>query len=494
MLSHLNWMESRARLTPDEIAIIDGETEKKTTYHELNERAGKWAAFLAGKGAAKGDRICLIEENDGVYFELMFACAKLGAIFVPLNWRLGNDELEQILEDCRPKVLLYGSTFSKIAAERSFWVETIRLESVDVHEEAEHFNHLPVREEDPWIMIYTGGTTGRPKGVVLTHQSVNWNALNTIISWNLTKDDTTLTYLPLFHTGGINALSMPILMMGGTVVIGKQFEPVTAIRQLIKYQCTIALFVPTMYHMMIHTEEFEKAEFKSMNVFLSGGAPCPLSIYDVFIRKGLPFKEGYGLTEAGPNNFYIDPKDAKKKKGSVGKEMMFNSIRILKEDGTEAGGGEVGELLISGKHVFAFYWNDPSSTSQSLKDDGWLYTGDLAKRDEEGYVYIVGRKKDMIITGGENVYPLEIEHWICEHNDINEAAVIGLTDEKWGERVAAFVSLKKGASLSEEELKYHCQLKFTNYKIPKEFHFIDSLPKTDVGKIDKKTLKLTYEK
>jgi fatty-acyl-CoA synthase len=225
-----------------------------------------------------------------------------------------------------------------------------------------------------------------------------------------------------------------------------------------------------------------------MKVFLSGAAPCPLQIYEAFQKKGLAFKEGYGLTEAGPNNFYIHPEDAQVKRGSVGKPMIFNSIKLLKENGKEAGVNEVGELLIKGKHSFSYYWNNELATMETVRD-GWLHTGDLAKKDEHGFHYIVGRKKDMIITGGENVYPLEIEHWLSAHPAVDEAAVIGLPDEKWGELVAAFIVLKNAQNIDEEELKGYCEKKLGRYKIPKRFFLLDELPKTHVGKIDKKALK-----
>ncbi|MGI8386133.1 AMP-binding protein [Robertmurraya sp. P23] len=295
-----------------------------------------------------------------------------------------------------------------------------------------------VKGSDPLAIIYTGGTTGKPKGVVLTHKSILWNSINTVASWGLTSEDITLNYLPLFHTGGLNALAIPILMAGGKVVLASDFDPVEAVLFLNEYCCTIALFVPTMYHLMVQTPEFQASHFPSMKTFLSGGAPCPLELYEPFQKKNLFFKEGYGLTEAGPNNFYIHPLEARRKKGSVGKPKLFNDVKLLGQDGKEVSEGEVGEIVIVGKHTFSHYWNNIEATDQAKKGE-WLYTGDLGRVDEEGYYYIVGRKKDIIITGGENVYPLEIEHWISSLSEVEEVAVVGLPDPKWGEVVTAFI-------------------------------------------------------
>ncbi|MBM4763520.1 long-chain fatty acid--CoA ligase [Bacillus sp. B15-48] len=486
----LDWLDKRAKITPMSLALVDAEQQTTRTYRELNIRCKKLADWLYEKGVRKGDRIALLSPNDISYFELLFACGKIGAIFVPINWRLSLQEIHYILSDCAPKLIGYHFSFKKTVNEKLFTdYETFQIEKEFLeNRRIPAFKEEPLQEQDPLAIIYTGGTTGNPKGVVLSYQSILTNAINTIISWNLTDEDITLTYLPLFHTGGLNALSIPILLAGGKVVIANDFDPVKAITYLNHYQCTVVLFVPTMYHMIIETEEFKKNSFPSVKTFFSGGAPCPLEIYAAFKRKGLLFKEGYGLTEAGPNNFYIDPKIAQEKRGSVGKPMLFNEIKLVKADGTEAAVHEVGEILIQGKHSFAYYWENEQATRE-VKKDGWIYTGDLARKDDEGYFYIVGRKKDMIITGGENVYPLEVEHWIAAHPQIDEVAVLGLPDSKWGEIVTAFLVVKGTVEPSEQELIHYCLKKLGKYKIPKKFIFVAQLPKTHVGKIDKKALK-----
>ncbi|WAA12965.1 class I adenylate-forming enzyme family protein [Fervidibacillus halotolerans] len=484
----MDWIEKRAELSREKTAIIDIHYDRKLSYKDLNVQANRWVQIFLSHRIKKGDRVAVIASNRAELFEIMFACGKIGAIFVPLNWRLSEEELTYIITDCSPSLIIFQEKFYEkakaLSDDRLPLISISNPPLTEVKTEQKWENHY--LEEDPWMIIYTGGTTGRPKGVVLSYRAVIWNAINTIVSWGLTEDEVTLNYMPLFHSGGINALSIPILFNGGTVVIGDQFHPSEALLNLNKYQCTIALFVPTMYHMMQQTEEFEKLDFPSMKVFLSGGAPCPFPIYEKFVKRGLPFREGYGLTEAGPNNFYIPTMKAMEKWGSVGKPMMFNEVKIVDDQGKEVAGSEVGELLIRGKHVFTEYWNNQQATAKTL-ENGWLHTGDYARRDQDGYYYIVGRKKDVIITGGENVYPSEIEQWLLQHEAIDEATVVGIPDEKWGERIVAFVSFK-GEELQKDELKKYCEKKLAKFKVPKEFVPLDQLPKTPVGKIDKKAL------
>jgi fatty-acyl-CoA synthase len=488
----LDWLEGRARLYPNKIAVIDANTKKSWTFQQMNNRARVLANFLQQQGIKKGDRIALLSPNDISCLDFLFASIKLGSIFVPLNWRLTKDELNYILMDASPKFVGIHQQFLNT----SEWIKD-QFPCIEIHhddymesfkEENKYFQQeLDIDQSTPLAMIYTGGTTGKPKGAILSHRSILWNGFNTILSWNITESDITLTSLPMFHTGGINALTVPVLLAGGTVIVSSDFKPEEAVQYIEEYGCTIILFVPTMHHMVTQTEAFQIADFSKVKVFLSGGAPCPLTVYEAYERKGVQFKEGYGLTEAGPNNFYIHPDEAKIKRGSIGRAMIFNEIKIVNEKGQEVKANEVGELLLKGNHLFEYYWNKEMETKDALKD-GWLYTGDLARRDEDGYVYIVGRKKEMIITGGENVYPLEIEQWLNSHEGVNEVCVVGIPHEKWGEVVTAFVSFYDGYQIEEEELKAYCSQKLARYKIPKRIIQIKEIPKTPVGKIDKKAL------
>ncbi|WP_205758527.1 class I adenylate-forming enzyme family protein [Lysinibacillus sp. SGAir0095] len=490
MQNEQSWILNRARLTPSKLALIDILTDRKWSYEELANESLRWWSYLKNEGLNKGDRVALLAENSIDLFPILFACGLGGYIYVPLNWRLSKVELISILEDCTPNILITDRKFSNLGKE-IFANKQVQFETNLKSKSIEYQFNSEWQESDPWLMIYTGGTMGKPKGVILSFDAVNCNAINTILSWNLVSEDCTVNYMPLFHTGGLNALSIPILMSGGTVVVGNKFDPEEAIRAVNDYKSTISLFVPTMYQAMIETEYFKKTTFPTVKVFLSGGAPCPKTIYSHFIKKGVHFKEGYGLTEAGPNNFYIDSEVAAKKLGSVGKSMMFNSIQITNDIGAPCKVGEVGELYIRGKHMFTMYWNNPDETNNTLIN-GWLKTGDLAKMDSDGDVFIVGRKKDMIITGGENVYPLEVEHCIITHPQVKEVAVVGISDEKWGEVVTAYIVTSEKSKEFELEIQRFCRNQLGAYKVPKKIVFVSELPKTHVGKIDKKQLMGTH--
>ncbi|MGE7919779.1 class I adenylate-forming enzyme family protein [Viridibacillus sp. NPDC093762] len=484
MHSEQSWILKKAAITPKKTSLIDIATNRSWSYKQLGYEVKKWAMFLKNCGLQKGDRVAVIAENRIDLFAILFACAIGGYIYVPLNWRLSHSELDYILDDCTPALILYEDQFMKLIANNPH----MKAYPITIEIVAEHFN-VPTNNwnsKDAWLMIYTGGTTGKPKGVVLSYDAINWNAFNTIISWNISSDDCTLNYMPLFHTGGLNALSIPILMAGGTVVIGNKFNPQEAIQSLNSYSTTISLFVPTMYQSMIDTEEFKKTSFPSIKVFLSGGAPCPITVHKTFLQKGVPFKEGYGLTEAGPNNFVIQPEEAAIKLGSVGKCMQFNEVKIQAPNGRECRRDEVGELYIKGKHMFSEYWKNPQETAKTIIN-GWLRTGDLAKMDQDGDIYIVGRVKEMIISGGENVYPQEVEQCIITHPKVKEVAVIGIADCHWGEIVTAFI-VSDDAFNNVKEIQDLCRSHLGSYKIPRNIYFIPELPKTHVGKIDKKKL------
>lgn len=481
MFAEQAWILNRASLTPHRIALVNLETKEQWTYQELTQEIARWSYFFESQGFQTGSRIAIFAKNNIHLFAILFACGLRGLIYVPLNWRLNTKELDEIIADATPSLLLYDEDIRCPLHLKNMYPIQQVPQSTTV------LNSIEMDLNDPWLMIYTGGTTGKAKGVVLSFNSVNWNAINTIISWGLSEQDCTLNYMPMFHTGGLNALSIPLLMVGGTVVIGDKFEAETALIAINHYKTTISLFVPTMYQAMISTNYFLKSSFPTVKVFLSGGAPCPLHIYDAFFKKGLYFKEGYGLTEAGPNNFYISREDAYVKKGAVGKSMQFNEAKIMNKKGENCPAHEVGELFVRGKHMFRFYWNNQQETDNTIRD-GWLKTGDLATMDEDGYFYIVGRRKEMIISGGENVYPQEVEQCILRHPLVKEAAVIGVPDNYWGEIVTAFVVCHQESDSLIDEVEAICRNHLGHYKIPKKIIIIDELPKTIVGKIDKKAL------
>ncbi|MGM9945117.1 MAG: AMP-binding protein [Lysinibacillus sp.] len=488
MYDEQQWILNRAQLTPNKEALIEIETKRTWTYRQLGKEIYKWQRILCEHRIQVGDRVCVLSENNIDTFAILFACGMTGAIFVPINWRLSEQEIQYIVEDCKPVLCIYENSFETIVNDLAITHKWSLSRQLDEYK-GDIYHNSVWTPSTPWLIIYTGGTTGHPKGVVLTFDSVNWNAINTIVSWNLCNEDCTINYMPLFHTGGLNALAIPILMAGGTVVIGKKFNAEQATRALNEYRSTISLFVPTMYQEIVQTNYFKNSDFPTMKVFLSGGAPCPKTIYEHFHKRGLLFKEGYGLTEAGPNNFYIDPLEAMNKRGAVGKNMQFNQIRIVKEDGSLCNIHEVGELQLKGKHLFKEYWQNEHETKAAFSEE-WFKTGDLAKMDDQHDVYIVGRKKEIIISGGENIYPQEIEQCIIKHPNVKEVAVIGTDDSYWGEVVTAFIVCHEEIDTFEEAIRTFCVQQLAKYKIPKKIFILNELPKTTVGKIDKKKLKL----
>lgn len=489
MYNDQTWFLKRAQMAPAKLACVDIDSGQQWSYAQFAVLINEWVIRLSNKKLQKGDRVAILAANHPELIAILFACGLKGYIYVPLNFRLTTNELTEIISNCEPTLLITDNTYTHIAhallVEENVLNRQTSLTKNKLSAALQYDSSISV--DSPWMIIYTGGTTGKSKGVQLSYNNVNWNALNTIVSWGLSDSDCTVTYMPLFHTGGLNALSIPILMAGGTVVVGHRFDAEQALREIIEWKATISLFVPTMYQEMIQTKTFNTSEFPNVRAFLSGGAPCPIKIYEKFLSRGLPFKEGYGLSEAGPNNFFIDVELAKIKKGSVGKSMQFVDVVIVSDTGLPCAINEVGELWIRGNHVFTGYWRNDEETNAAMHRE-WLKTGDLAKMDVDGDYYIVGRKKDMILTGGENVYPLEVEHCLIESNMIKEVAVIGLKDTKWGEMVTAFIALKHPNSYDEKQLIEHCRQYIAGYKIPKRFVVVAELPKTHVGKIDKKRL------
>ncbi|MFX1539571.1 MAG: class I adenylate-forming enzyme family protein, partial [Promethearchaeota archaeon] len=342
--------------------------------------------------------------------------------------------------------------------------------------------------EDPFLILPTGGTTGLPKGAVLSHRHVFWNSVNTIVCWGINPTDVCPIIFPLFHTGGWNVLLVPLLHVGARMILWQKFNAIDVLHRIEEESCTIVIGVPTMYHMMINTPEFAKTDFSSVRFWLSGGAPCPVSIMEHFWKRDQEFAMGYGLTEVGPNNFYMPPGASKQKPTSVGLPFYHNEVRLVNDELTDIPQGEVGELLLRGPHAFSGYWNNPQATQDVIEPDGWIHTGDLARQDKDGFFYIAGRKKLLIISGGENIFPTEIERVLDEHKSIDAVAVVGMPDKKWGEVPIAFVVVKEGATIAEDELKDFMRLKLASYKIPKKVEFLEELPLTSAGKIDRRHL------
>jgi fatty-acyl-CoA synthase len=500
-----DWLDKRARLTPDRVALEEARSGRCLTYAEWNAQANRTANLLRALGVQQGDRVAVYAVNSVDYMDVWMACGKLGAILQNVNWRLTVAELEVLLEDAAPVVVCYSGEFvEQIDALRS------RLDSVRYYiafgvqaspddqafSSRESYpavldNPPDLTPDDPWVICYTGGTTGLPNGAVLTHGNMTWNSVNTVVSWGLDQEDVTILNAPLFHAGGLNVFTLPLIHVGGKSIVCESFDPDQVFDLIENQGVTIFFGVPTMFVMLQQHPRWETADFSHLKIVISGGAPCPLPVFETFWERGVDFKTGYGLTEAGPNTFWLPPADVRRKPGAVGFPLFHLDVRAIREDGSECAAEEPGELIIRGPHVTPGYWNNPEATAAAIVN-GWLHTGDLAIRDSEGYYKIVGRLKDMIISGGENVYPAEVESVIHAHPAVSEAALIGVPDEKWGEVGRAIVSLRPGCTLGEADLLTFMQERLARYKIPKSVVFVDELPKTGANKIDKRALAERY--
>ncbi len=497
-------LSRRARLTPNREALYEVHTGTRYTYAELDVRANRAANLLREQfGVQKGDRVSILAHNSVVYIDLLFGLAKIGAIFAPLNWRLTARELTYIVNDCQPKVILVGPEFApvyeqmrgEINAPITVSVEGAELPGAKKYEEllesasGAEPPSTPIDEDDAYCILYTSGTTGKPKGAVLPHRQVLWNAINTVISWGLSEKDVSPILTPMFHSGGLFVFLTPLFYAGGRIVLGRNFEPEASLKLIREEKCTVILGVPTLFQVWMNSAAFAEADFSHVHFFISGGAPCPPSLIDAWHKsKGVTLRQGYGLTEVGVNCFSMTDQEALTKVGSVGKPIFHSDMRLVNSLWKNVPEGDTGELAIFGKHVCTGYWNRPDATADALKD-GWFRTGDMARRDPEGYYYIAGRLKDMIISGGENVYAAEVEAVFREHDAVQDAALIGVPDEKWGEVGLMFVSLKPWANATAEELLAFCAGRLAKYKIPKRVQFIEMLPYSPYGKVMKSELK-----
>jgi len=444
--------------------------------------------------------VSIYADNCAEYLDIFFACGKIGAILHNLNWRLTVFELREILADARPKVVIYSpERREQVNALRST-LHALRFIAIGdrAHEndtglsegdsQADTLTERPkLTMDDPWGIYYTGGTTGLPKGATLTHGNMTWNSINTAMSWGITAEDSAPLQLPLFHIGGPNIFMLPLVHVGGKTLLCREFNLEQTFDLIEHGGITHFVGVPTMFVMMQQHEHWKTADFSRMRLVISGGAPCPLPVVEKFWVKGIDFKMGYGLTEAAGNNFWLPAADVRRKAGSVGFPIFHIDMKIIRSDGTLCEPNEAGELLIRGPHITPGYWNRPEETAVILKN-GWLQTGDLARQDEEGYFYIIGRSKDMFISGGENVYPAEVESVMHAHPAVAEVAVVGVPHEKWGEVGKAFVVVEKGRSVTETELLDFMRQRLAKYKLPQSVVFVEALPKTAIGKIDKKKL------
>lgn len=501
-----DWIQHHNDLRPSKLAVIDLGTGRRLTYADVHRRTDGLAAYLKARGVTKGDRVAVLARNGNEYLEAQFACGRIGAIAVLLNWRLTVPELEYICNDSTPRFMIHDSTLADMANQLRLLCDITQLLCIDqaagednpfeqaiAAHDGSPFPRTPLTHDDPWAIMYTSGTTGHPKGALITHGMTFWNCINLGIPARISPDTVHLSVLPLFHTGGLNCYSNPVLHAGGTVIIAQAFDPGEALRVISDpaYGVTHFFAVPAPYQFMMQHPDFETADLSRLCVAGVGGAPCALAIIETWAGRGVEIVQGYGMTETSPGVTMLDPADALRKIGSAGKPLLHTGVRIVGEDGTDCGPGEVGELWTKGPNITPGYWNKPEATASSFHD-GWLKTGDAAKLDDEGFIYIVDRWKDMYISGGENVYPAEVENVLFQIPAVADAAVIGVPNDKWGEVGLAVLVLKPGQLLDRSTVVEHCVSRLAKFKVPNDIAIVDALPRNATGKVLKRELRVQF--
>jgi fatty-acyl-CoA synthase len=507
-------LTNRARLTPVREALLTLPGGRHYTYAELNARANRLANWMQALGVGQGDRVSILAHNGIVSIDLFYGLAKIGAILAPLNWRLVARELAYIVNDCQPKVLLCGPEFTDLLADMRPEIKVAHYIGVESAEfdgaldydaglaaasEAEP-SRPPLDSDDTYAILYTSGTTGRPKGAMIPHRQILWNAINTISSWGLNESDVSPVFTPLFHAGGLFAFLTPLFYIGGRILLFRTFDLDAIFQAILDEECTVVLGVPTIFRMFMNHPGFPKADFGHVRFFISGGAPLPPELVQEWLAaKGGVFRQGYGLTEVGANCFSMTDDESVPKLGSVGKPIFHSKMRLVDPaTGQDVATSQEGELRIWGPHVCTGYWRNPEASAESLWYDPvdgsgpWFCTGDMARMDEDGFYYIIGRYKDMIKSGGENIYAAEVEAVFREHPAVADAALIGMPHETWGEVGLMVVVLRAGATAAEDELKAFCGEHLARYKIPKQVVFAEDLPYSSYGKVLKGELKRRY--
>lgn len=505
----------RARLSPDAPALFVVDPPLRLTYRELDQRAVRCAAVWQQLGVGRGERVAILAHNRVEYLDAFFAAGKGGAILVTLGTRLTAHELAPILADAGARVVLYdGELAATVAALRPLAPEVACWVALDAPLAAEDPRYpellaavdpaafVPVRSEpeDVYCLLYTSGTTGRPKGVMIPHRQIAWNGYNTVCGWQLAADDVSPIFTPLYHAGGLMAFLVPIVTIGGRIVLHRGFDPAEIWRTVAAERATVVLGVPTIWKLLAEAPEFAATDLSSLRCLYSGGAPLPTWLAEIYQRRGLVFKQGFGMTEVGVNCFAMTVADSVAKLGSIGKPMMHTEVRLVDRelaDGHEVAVDEVGEMWFRGPHVSLGYWNRPQATAETYVTaaDGtgpWLRSGDLARRDADGFFYVAGRAKDMIISGGVNVYPAEIEAVLLQHPGVRDGAVVGIAHPTWGEVGIAFVVPLAAGSAEPESVLDFLGERLARYKLPKEIVHVAELPRTAYGKVVKGELADRY--
>ena len=479
------WLADRARTTPQRVAIRF--LGQDLTYAELDSRATRLAAGLAARGLRRGDRLATLTTTSPDHVATFFACARLGVALQPISWRLASAEVAYQLEDAEPSLLLASDDYAELARKAGTKVEIARIGDPTLEADGEVED--VARDDDPLLLVYTSGTTGKPKGALLSHANCFWTNLSFDRTTSLRDGDVVLQVLPQFHVGGWNVQPLLAWWKGATVVLEPAFDAARALDLIAEHGVTTMMGVPATYLFLAQEPGFAVADLSSLRLAVVGGAPMPEALLETWIARGIEIVQGYGLTEAAPNVLCLPPEEARRKLGFAGKPYPHVDVALRDADtGALVEGTGTGELVVRGPNVFAGYWRNAEATEAAFAD-GWLLTGDVAERDAEGFYRIAGRIKDMVISGGENVYPAEIEDVLHAHPAVLEAAVVGVPDERWGEACAAFVVLREGSNVGTEELQRLCRDQLARFKVPKTFAFVDALPRSSMGKVLKDELR-----
>jgi fatty-acyl-CoA synthase len=478
------WPARRAAISPDRVALVFG--ERRTTYAELHRRVTRLAARLRAAGVVHGDRVAYLGPNHPAFVETMFATHLLGAVFVPLNFRLTAPEIGYVLDHCGAAVLIRAPECAAAAAHT-----TVELTDYDawLADGPEGEIDVPVAVDDPAFILYTSGTTGRPKGAVLTHANVIWNCYNLLVGVDVAGDEVTLIGAPLFHVAALNQCLLPTVLKGGRSVIMPAWDVEGCLDLIAEHRVTWMFGVPAMFAGLTRSPRWPDADLSSVRTLMAGGAPVPAALIRSYLQRGLRFCQGYGMTETAPGATFLEAPESAGHVGSAGLPVFFAEVRCVRPDLSDAAPGEPGEVVVRGPNVTPGYWNDRRATEDAFTPDGWFRSGDLAAVDEAGHYHLLDRLKDMYISGGENVYPAEVEAALFTHPSIAEAAVIGVPDERWGEVGRAFLVAAPGRVPRPDELRAYLAGRLAGYKIPASFEVVADLPRTGSGKVRKAELR-----
>lgn len=509
-----SWPQRRRIKSAGRPAIVAGEAT--VTYDELAERVDLFAAALQQRGIRHGDRVAYLGENHPDFLVTLFAAGLLGAVFVPINTRLAPPEARFILQDSGARLLVHADELTGTAAEAVDGTDvTTRIViprtdgSADTKDAGhrgtvvERFDTLldgatpaaldhAVTLEDPALILYTSGTTGRPKGAVLTHGNITWNCLNVLVDYDLTSEAVALMVSPMFHVASLSMGTLPVILKGGCVVLETKFDPGQALELIERHRITMLSGVPTTFQMMADHPRWATTDLSSLHTLTCGGSAITRRLVEAYQQRGLAFTCGYGMTETSPGATSLPARFVAERIGSSGLPHFFSDVRVVEPAGSETGPGEVGEILVQGPNVMVGYWGRPDATADAMAEEGWFHTGDMGYQDESGFLFVTDRLKDMFISGGENVYPVEVEAAILELPEVATVAVIGVPDQRWGEVPHAYVTPRPGATIDQDLIQQHLTGRLARYKIPRTVDVVDEMPTTATGKIRKDQLRTRY--